>query len=92
LASKGYPDSYEKGFEITGIENAENSGCIVFHSGTKKLNGKIVTDGGRVLGVVGISHSLEASIAKAYEGAKLINFQNKYYRTDIGKKGLRYIK
>jgi len=92
LASKGYPDSFEKGFEITGIENAENSGCIVFHSGTKKFNGKIVTDGGRVLGVVGISPSLEASIAKAYEGAKLINFQNKYYRTDIGKKGLRYIK
>ena len=91
LASKGYPDSYEKGFEISGIDKAEATGCIVFHSGTKKLDGKIVSDGGRVLGVVGISQTLEGSIAKAYEGVNLIDFKNKYYRTDIGKKGLKYI-
>ncbi len=91
IASKGYPDHYEKSFIIEGIEDAEKIGCLVFHSGTKLLGGKIVTDGGRVLGVVGIGDSLRDSINKAYEGVSLINFENKYYRTDIGKKGLKYI-
>ncbi len=90
IASKGYPDHYEKGFIIEGIEDAEKIGCLVFHSGTKLLGDKIVTDGGRVLGVVGMGDSLQDSINKAYEGVGLINFENKYYRTDIGKKGLKY--
>lgn len=90
LASKGYPDEYQKGFEIHGIRKAESLGNIVFHSGTKLAGDKIITDGGRVLGVCGIGTTLEEAIDKAYKGVEVIHFENKYYRTDIGKKGLIY--
>lgn len=91
LASKGYPDEYQKGFEIHGIRKAESHGNLVFHSGTKFLGDKIITDGGRVLGVCGIGATLEEAIDKAYKGVEVIHFENKYYRTDIGKKGLIYL-
>ncbi|MGB9852747.1 MAG: phosphoribosylamine--glycine ligase [Candidatus Kapaibacteriota bacterium] len=91
LASKGYPDDYEKGFAITGIEEAENSGCIVFHSGTLQVNGKIITNGGRVLGVVALGETLQEAIEKSYFGVEHIHFENKYFRKDIGAKGLKYL-
>jgi len=91
LASYGYPDSYEKGFEIFGIEKAESLGCLVFHSGTKRVNGKILSNGGRVLGVVGIGNTLQEAIDTSYDGVAQIHFENKYYRKDIGAKGLKYL-
>ena len=85
-ASDGYPVSYEKGFEIKGLENFENKeGYYVFHAGTKLDNGKIVTNGGRVLGVTAKGKDLKEARANAYEATKLIDFENKYMRNDIGK-------
>ncbi|TAL68584.1 MAG: phosphoribosylamine--glycine ligase [Bacteroidetes bacterium] len=89
LASEGYPDSYEKGYAITGIDEAEKSGAIVYHSGTKTSTGKILSDGGRVLGVTGISNSLKGAIDNAYNAVGKINFANKFYRKDIGNKALK---
>lgn len=91
LASMGYPDEYKKGFEITGIRKAESSGVLVFHSGTKQFGDKIISDGGRVLSVCGLGATLEEAIEKAYKGVEVINFENKYFRKDIGKKGLAYL-
>ena len=86
LASDGYPVSYEKGFEIKGLEKFENKeGYYVFHAGTKLDNGKIVTNGGRVLGVTAKGKDLKEARANAYEATKLIDFENKYMRNDIGK-------
>ncbi len=87
LASDGYPLSYEKGFEITGLENFKGKDdYFCFHAGTK-LNeaGKIVTNGGRVLGVTATGATLKEARAKAYEATKWVSFANKYMRTDIGK-------
>jgi len=87
LASAGYPEHYEKGFEITGFENFKNKeGYYVFHAGSKfDKDGKIVTNGGRVLGVTAKGANLKAARANAYEATKLIDFDNKYMRNDIGK-------
>ena len=86
LASDGYPVSYEKGFPIHGLENFKNKdGYYVFHAGTKKKDGQIVTNGGRVLGVVAKGEDLKKARANAYEAIKLVEFDNKYYRHDIGK-------
>jgi phosphoribosylamine--glycine ligase len=88
LASGGYPDKYEKGKEIMGLENVTDD-CIVFHAGTRLSDGKVLTYGGRVLNVVGKSStSLREAIDTAYKNADIINFENKYFRKDIGKKGL----
>jgi phosphoribosylamine--glycine ligase len=89
LASKGYPDKYETGKEITGIKPAEEH-CLIFHAGTKiNEEGKVITSGGRVLNVVGQSdESLLKAIENAYRGVEMVNFENKYFRTDIGRKGL----
>lgn len=89
LASKGYPDKYETGKEISGLDSVTEN-CLVFHSGTKKsADGKIISSGGRVLNIVGHSNdSLRGAIEAAYKNVKLVNFENKYYRTDIGQKGL----
>jgi phosphoribosylamine--glycine ligase len=86
LASQGYPDSYEKGFEISGIEEAEKSGAIVYHSGTKLNDGKLISNGGRVLGVTGNGSTLQLAISNAYEAVSKIRFENMNYRRDIGKK------
>jgi phosphoribosylamine--glycine ligase len=89
LASNGYPDKYETGKEISGL-NEISSDAIVFHAGTKSTaDGKILTNGGRVLNVTGISSiGLKEAINIAYHNAAIINFENKYSRTDIGLKGL----
>ncbi len=86
LASDGYPEHYDKGFKITGFENfKDKEGYYVFHAGTKLQDGEIVTNGGRVLGVVAKGENLKAARANAYEATKLIEFENKYMRNDIGK-------
>lgn len=88
LASGGYPDSYETGKKITGL-NSIGKDCLVFHAGTKNENGDVVSSGGRVLNVVGYSKSsLKEAISIAYENAAKINFENKYFRKDIAQKGL----
>lgn len=87
LASGGYPVSYEKGYTITGLEEIANKeNIIVFHSGTAKKDGKFVTSGGRVLGITGIGDTIEQAIQTAYEGVKIVDFDKKHFRTDIGKK------
>ncbi|MBI2623374.1 MAG: phosphoribosylamine--glycine ligase [Candidatus Liptonbacteria bacterium] len=91
LCSGGYPGAYEKGKEITGIEEAEKMpDVIVFHAGTKVENGKLVTSGGRVLGVTATGETLEAALKKAYEAVAKIHFDGVYYRKDIGAKALRH--
>ena len=90
LASKGYPESYPKGDEISGLENIF-SNAYIFHAGTKKQNKKIITNGGRVLGVTALGDTLESAIKHAYDITEKISWENKYLRTDIGKKGLTYL-
>lgn len=86
LASDGYPEHYEKGKRITGFENFEDKeGYYVFHAGTKQTEEGIVTNGGRVLGVTAKGADLKEARANAYEATKLIQFENKYMRNDIGK-------
>lgn len=86
LASDGYPEHYEKGKLITGLENFENKeGYYVFHAGTKKTEEGIVTNGGRVLGVTAKGGNLKEARDNAYEATRLVQFENKYMRNDIGK-------
>jgi len=87
LASKGYPESYPKGDEIFGLEKVFDDGFI-FHAGTKEQDKKIITNGGRVLGVTALGDTLESAIKHAYDITEKISWENKYFRTDIGKKGL----
>ena len=90
LASKGYPESYPKDEIITGFENiSENS--FVFHAGTKKQDENILSNGGRVLGVTALGLTLQEAIDNVYPVCQKINWKNKYYRNDIGKKGLSYL-
>lgn len=86
LASDGYPEKYEKGKVITGLENFEGrDGYYVFHSGTKFDGDNIVTNGGRVLGITAKGDNLKEARKNAYEATKWVNFDNKYMRNDIGK-------
>ncbi|HIX24971.1 MAG TPA: phosphoribosylamine--glycine ligase [Candidatus Lachnoclostridium avicola] len=87
LASDGYPEKYEKGFPISGLEAFDGKkDYFVFHAGTKKgENGQILTNGGRVLGVTAMGKDLKDARRKAYEATGWISFENKYMRTDIGK-------
>lgn len=86
LASDGYPVKYEKGFPIEGLEKFKGQdGYYCFHAGTKKENGKIVTNGGRVLGVTAKGKDLKEARANAYKATEWIQFDNKYMRQDIGK-------
>ena len=90
LASEGYPESYPKGEEITGVDSISEE-SFVFNAGTKKQDGKILTNGGRVLGVTALGDTLESAIANAYVAAEKISWPHKYCRKDIGKKGLDYL-
>jgi len=90
LASKGYPESYPKGDEIFGLEKVFDDGFI-FQAGTKMQDKKIITNGGRVLGVTALGDTLELAINHAYNITEKISWENKYLRTDIGKKGLTYL-
>lgn len=86
LASDGYPVSYEKGFKISGLEKfRDKDGYYVFHAGTKLSGEDVLTNGGRVLGVVAKGDNLKEARVNAYEATKLIEFENKYMRNDIGK-------
>lgn len=87
MASGGYPKKYQKGYEIHGIQDAERDPrTFVFHAGTKIENGRLVTAGGRVLGVTSAGPDFETARARAYAGVQKISFTNMYYRKDIGRK------
>ena len=90
LASDGYPESYPKNEEITGFD-AIPSHSFVFHAGTKKQNEKILSNGGRVLGVTALGDTLDSAISNAYAAAGNISWTHKFCRQDIGKKGLSYL-
>lgn len=86
LASEGYPVSYEKGFEITGLDRFDDKdGCYCFHAGTALKNGKIVTNGGRVLGVTAKGATLQEARKNAYAATEWVHFDHRYMRHDIGK-------
>ena len=86
LASSGYPEKYEKGFPITGLDEFKNhEGYYCFHAGTKFNDGQLVTNGGRVLGVTAKGATLKEARANAYAATKWVQFENKYMRNDIGK-------
>ena len=89
MASEGYPGDYVKGREIRGLEEFENSeDVVIFHAGTKLENGKLVTAGGRVLGVTALGADLRSAQARAYEAVGRIHFEGCQYRSDIAAKGL----
>ena len=89
-SSSGYPGSYKTGFPITGLEDAARvPGVQVFHSGSSQQDGKLLTAGGRVLGVTAAAPSLEDALARAYGAMALIHFDGIYYRRDIGHRALR---
>lgn len=83
LTSGGYPDSYEKGKVITGLENLDKD-IVVFHSGTKLVDEKLVTNGGRVIGITAKANTVKDAANKVYENIKKIDFEGMHYRTDIG--------
>jgi len=95
MASGGYPGKYEKGKEVKGLDKAEKiKDAVVFHAGTKSMSeagrGKIMTSGGRVLGVTGLGETVKLAIEKAYEGVSAIRFDKMHYRRDIGKRALSH--
>ncbi len=90
LASEGYPESYPTNEEISGFDSVSNN-AYVFHAGTKILDGKVISNGGRVLGVTALGASLESAITNAYAAAEKISWSHKYCRKDIGQKGLSYL-
>ena len=82
LASKGYPEKYEKGFDITGLNNVEDS--IIFQAGTTLAENKTITNGGRVLSVVSRDKTFQRALKKSYSNIEKINFEGKTFRKDIG--------
>ncbi len=94
MASQGYPDDYQTGKEILGLDRpAADDGVVIFHAGTKDEGGKVVTAGGRVLGVtaIGYGHDLAGTIRTAYGAVGQITFDGAYYRSDIGAKALAHL-
>lgn len=86
MASGGYPNTYEKGKEITGVKDEEGDGVVVFHAGTKHgEKGELLTNGGRVLNVSARGNTLKEALERAYEGVRAISFPGSVYRSDIGK-------
>lgn len=88
MASKGYPKSYPKGIEITGLTDGQLEGVTVYHAGTAIKDGKLVTSGGRVLGVTALGNNLQDALNKSYDAVEKINFDGAHYRKDIGKRAL----
>jgi len=92
MASKGYPGSYKKGIPISGFKDVKRmKDVVVFHAGTDKKDKKIVTNGGRVLGVTALGNSVKKAISRAYMAASRITWDGVYYRKDIGQKALKRI-
>ncbi len=89
LASGGYPQSYEKGKVISGLYTVENA--LIFHAGTKQESDQILSNGGRVLNVVGSGDTLQEAIDQSYAAIKKISFEGSFYRSDIGAKGLKHL-
>lgn len=89
MAAGGYPGDYRKGDVISGLDNAESDGLTVFHAGTKLVDGRFVTNGGRVLGVTALGPTVKEAIDKAYRGVAAISWDKAHYRTDIGRKALK---
>jgi phosphoribosylamine--glycine ligase len=92
LASKGYPDSFEKGKNIDGLTTIKPENVQIYHAGTTLKDGAVVTNGGRVISVTAYAPTLEESIEKAYQGVNTIQFENKVFRQDIGMKGMKQLK
>lgn len=93
MASGGYPGSYNKGIEITGLDEKGNAeGATVYHAGTKYIEGSFATNGGRVLGVTARAENLEKALEKAYNATKKIYFEGAHKRNDIGKRALEALK
>lgn len=92
MASGGYPKSYPKGIEIKGLTDGQLDGVTVYHAGTKLDGDKLVTSGGRVLGVTALGDTLENALEKSYDGVKQICFDGAHYRNDIGKRALAALK
>ena len=90
LASKGYPGSYNKGMRIKGLQNVTDD--IVFHAGTSRIGHDIIVNGGRVLNIVAFGEDLIKAVDNAYNIVKKIEFEGKYYRTDIGYRGINMLK
>ena len=88
LAAGGYPAAYEKGHEIHGIAAAEEMGALIFHAGTAEKDGRLVTNGGRVLGVVGMGADIASAVHSAYAAVEKISFKDAYYRKDIAHRAL----
>ena len=88
MAAGGYPKAYRKGDAITGLEDAKAAGALVFHAGTARKDGQVVTDGGRVLGVVAKAENVRAAVDKAYAGVAKISFKDAFYRKDIAHRAL----
>ena len=82
LVAGGYPEAYEKGKTITGLDGIDTS--IVFHAGTKSENGSILTNGGRVVAVTSYGETMNSALGKSYINVNKIHFQGKYFRKDIG--------
>jgi phosphoribosylamine--glycine ligase len=89
MASRGYPDSYEKGRPIAGLDRADGADVKVFHAGTRLDGGRVVTDGGRVLCVVGAGASVRAARDAAYAGVRKVTWDGAFYRTDIGYRAIQ---
>ncbi len=92
VASGGYPGKYNKGIEIYGLDDAEKlEDVYLFHAGTALKNGRVVTNGGRVLNIVGVDRDFKKAQRKAYDALKLINFEGMHYRKDIGNKAYKWL-
>jgi phosphoribosylamine---glycine ligase len=88
IAAQGYPGNYERGKVIGGLDSAKTDGTTVFHAGTQLHQNRIVTDGGRVLGVTSTAPDFATAIERAYQGVRLITFEGMYYRQDIAQRAL----
>jgi phosphoribosylamine--glycine ligase len=88
MASGGYPGSYEKGYEISGLDEAAQTGAVVFHAGTSEKDGKIVNTGGRVLGVTAMGSDIKDAISNAYKAVEKISWKDVFYRKDIAAKAI----